>query len=133
MGDERKMSNDLDRDEPATDVLAAEEFGVPAADPSVREDLPAVDVLAAEEFAVPAPDPALRPETLDLPADLVGDEPRDVLAAEEFAMPAPDEAHEPPPVPKRRRPGAKLIAACLVPVGLVLGVWRRKRRRGNVD
>ena len=41
---------------------------------------------------MPAPDPALTPEQLDLPTDLVGEEPRDVLAAEEFAMPAPDEA-----------------------------------------
>ena len=50
------------------------------------------DVLAAEEFGVPAPDPAFQPEDLRLPADLVGNEPRDVLAAEEFAMPAPEEA-----------------------------------------
>ena len=60
--------------------------------PEAKEE-EVTDVLAAEEFAVPAPDPALTPEQLDLPSDLVGDEPRDVLAAEEFAMPAPDEAH----------------------------------------
>ncbi len=125
MGKDRQ--NDVGPDEPPIDVLAAEEFGVPAADPLVRDE-PVVDVLAADEFAVPAPDPALRPEHLNLPADLVGDEPREVLAAEEFAMPAPDEAHEPPRGPKRRRPGAKVIAACMVPVGVAAGVWRRRRR-----
>jgi hypothetical protein len=57
-----------------------------------RIDEPVTDVLAAEEFGVPAPDPALHHEKLELPTDLVGEEPRDVLAAEEFAMPAPDEA-----------------------------------------
>jgi hypothetical protein len=50
---------------------------------------PAHDVLAAEEFAVPAPDPALRPDPIALPDDPTGiAEPHDVLAAEEFAMPA---------------------------------------------
>ena len=94
---------------------------------------PPVDVLAAEEFGVPAPDPALRPEHLDLPSDLVGEAPRDVLAAEEFAMPAPDEAHEPPAAARRSRPGAKLVAACLVPVAVVVGVWQRGRRRSKAD
>ncbi len=124
-------------EDPATDVLAAEEFGVPAPDPDLRQDPadqdPPVDVLAAEEFVVPAPDPALRPEHLDLPSDLVGEEPRDVLAAEEFAMPAPDEAHEPPAPARRSRAGAKVVAACLVPVTVVVGVWRHKRRRGKDD
>jgi hypothetical protein len=124
-------------DEPPTDVLAAEEFGVPAPDPNLRQhpaeqDAP-VDVLAAEEFGVPAPDPLLRPEHLDLPSDLVGGEPRDVLAAEEFAMPAPNEAHEPPAAARRSRPGPKLVAACLVPVTVMAGVWRRRRRRGKAD
>ncbi len=86
------------------------------------------DVLAAEEFVVPAPDPALRPEQLDLPPDLVGEEPRDVLAAEEFAMPAPDEAHEPPPG-DRRNSVARLVAISLPPVLITLWIWRRARRR----
>jgi hypothetical protein len=60
------------------DVLAAEEFVVPAPDPGLHGDEPH-DVLAAEEFVVPAPDPGLH-----------GDEPHDVLAAEEFVVPAPD-------------------------------------------
>ena len=64
-------------------------------------------------------------------SDLVGGEPRDVLAAEEFAMPAPDEAQCRRPRPTRRRHGARLIAVCLVPVGVVVGVWGRKRRHGH--
>jgi hypothetical protein len=58
------------------DVLAAEEFVVPAPDPELHGDGPH-DVLAAEEFVVPAPDPGLHV-----------DQPHDVLAAEEFAVPA---------------------------------------------
>jgi hypothetical protein len=52
------------------------------------------DVLAAEEFVMPAPDPALkRPRLPEDPAGIA--EPHDVLAAEEFPMPAPPEAHPP--------------------------------------
>lgn len=51
---------------------------------------PAHDVLAAEEFGVPAPDPSLHHGPVVLPDDPSGiEEPHDVLAAEEFAMPAP--------------------------------------------
>jgi hypothetical protein len=47
------------------------------------------DILAAEEFAVPAPDPSLHHQPVVLPDDPSGiAEPHDVLAAEEFAMPA---------------------------------------------
>jgi hypothetical protein len=71
----------------AHDVLAAEEFGMPARDPSLE---PAHDVLAAEEFGVPAGDPALHHGPVTLPGDPTGiAEPHDVLAAEEFALPAP--------------------------------------------
>lgn len=50
---------------------------------------PVHDVLAAEAFAVPTADPALRHGHLVLPEDPTGIvEPHDVLAAEEFAMPA---------------------------------------------
>jgi hypothetical protein len=49
---------------------------------------PPRDVLAAEEFVMPAPDPALRrPRLPDDPTGIA--EPHDVLAAEEFPMPAP--------------------------------------------
>jgi hypothetical protein len=60
------------------DVLAAEEFVVPAPDPGLHGDKPH-DILAAEEFVVPAADPGLH-----------RDEPHDVLAAEEFVVPAAD-------------------------------------------
>jgi hypothetical protein len=61
---------------------------------------PAHDVLAAEEFAVPAPDPDLHHhDPVRLPADPTGiAEPHDVLAAEEFPIPAV--AHKPA---KRKR------------------------------
>ena len=72
--------------EPAHDVLAADEFAMPTPDPALE---PAHDVLAADEFAVPAADPSLRCPRVVLPDDPTGiEEPHDVLAAEEFAMPA---------------------------------------------
>jgi len=47
------------------------------------------DVLAAEEFALPAPDPSISHAPVVLPDDPSGiSEPHDVLAAEEFALPA---------------------------------------------
>jgi hypothetical protein len=113
---------------PATDVLAAEEFGVPAVDPAFRLHAgPPMDVLAAEEFGVPAADPALHPEHLVLPADLVGAEPRDVLVAEEFAMPAPDEARVPPRSRGRRR--IAIGRAILIGLPVTLGTMLLRRRR----
>ena len=86
------------------------------------------DVLAAEEFGVPAPDPALQPEKLQLPVDLVGGEPRDVLVAEEFAMPAPDEARVKASRLGTRKRKSKIAAIITAPV--VAGIWvgRRVRR-----
>ena len=57
---------------------------------SDREQDKPHDVLAAEEFAMPAAEPR-HDGPLVLPPDPAGDdgEPHDVLAAEEFAMPAP--------------------------------------------
>ena len=57
---------------------------------------PPHDVLAAEEFALPAPDPDLHhQDPVELPDDPTGIvEPHDVLAAEEFPIPAV--AHKPP-------------------------------------
>jgi hypothetical protein len=50
---------------------------------------PAHDVLAADEFAMPSADPSLRRRPFVLPEDPSGiAEPHDILAAEEFAMPA---------------------------------------------
>ena len=54
------------------------------------EDDQAHDVLAAEAFAVPTADPSLRHQPIALPDDPTGiAEAHDVLAAEEFAIPAP--------------------------------------------
>jgi hypothetical protein len=96
-----------------------------------RSDDEPTDVLAAEEFVVPAPDPALQPEVLQLPADLVGDEPRDVLAAEEFAMPAPEEARVKRPRLGERARKPKLLAIVSAPVLAGLWLLRRLRRRGS--
>jgi hypothetical protein len=95
-----------------------------------RTEVAPSDVLAAEEFVVPAPDPGLTPERLELPTDLVGGEPRDVLAAEEFAMPAPDEARvrfmsgATRSLPGARR-GSLVIGLAVV---LWWGLLRRRRR-----
>jgi hypothetical protein len=60
-------------------------------EPDRREEEPARDVLAAEAFAVPAADPVLSHQhPIRLPDDPTGiPEAHDILAAEEFAMPAP--------------------------------------------
>jgi len=96
--------------------------------PELKEE-EVTDVLAAEEFAVPAPDPALTPEQLDLPSDLVGKEAREVLAAEEFAMPAPDEARVTPDS-RHRQSVARLIAIKAAAVlAVALAAWRLVRRK----
>lgn len=94
-----------------------------------RSDDEPTDVLAAEEFVVPAPDPALQPEVLHLPADLVGAEPRDVLVAEEFAMPAPEEARVKRSRLAEHAPRPKLVVIVTAPVVGGLWLWRRVRRR----
>jgi MYXO-CTERM domain-containing protein len=89
------------------------------------QEEPAHDVLAAEEFAVPAPDPALRHDPISLPEDPTGiAEPHDVLAAEEFAMPVgPRSAGSLSPA---RSPGRAALAALALALLLVL---RRRRQR----
>ena len=121
------MPPDEPRDQdPARDVLAAEEFGMPAPDPTLE---PAHDVLAAEEFGMPARDPALRHGPVALPADPTGiAEPHDVLAAEEFAMPAPhdgrgDASHAEASASGRAR---KVLGAAAL-VMLAARVLRRRR------
>ncbi len=110
------------QEENAHDVLAAEEFGVPARDPALES---AHDVLAAEEFGVPAGDPALHHGPVTLPDDPTGIvEPHDVLAAEEFAMPAGRGGTFSGSRP-RRDPGALVAAAALV---LLATFLLRKRR-----
>ncbi|HET8978980.1 MAG TPA: hypothetical protein VFN87_12535 [Solirubrobacteraceae bacterium] len=113
------------QDEPH-DVLAAEEFGMPAPDPALHRDEPH-DVLAAEEFVVPAPDPGLHHGPVRLPSDPTGiAEPHDVLAAEEFAMPAPRPgAHAPHTAQRGRSRAALLVAGALG--ALVALLWRSRR------
>ena len=67
---------------------SSEKISAMAEGRSTREK--AHDVLAAEEFAMPAADPDLHHGPVLLPEDPTGDPiPHDVLAAEEFPMPAP--------------------------------------------
>ena len=84
------------------------------------------DVLAAEEFGVPAPDPVLRHQPVTLPGDPTGiAEAHDVLAAEEFAIPSYPGAHEPGAGASNRS------RARLVVVGVLAFVllWRLGRKR----
>ena len=113
-------------DDPAHDILAAEEFGVPARDPRLHRD-PAHDVLAAEEFGMPARDPALHHGPVTLPSDPTGiAEAHDVLAAEEFAMPAPRGGADAwGSQPRHDHPRALLAAAALVLLATLL--LRRRR------
>ena len=118
------MSED---EEKPHDVLAAEEFGVPSADPGLHVETPH-DVLAAEEYGVPAPDPALHHGPVRLPDDPTGiAEAHDVLAAEEFAMPAPPPgAHQPSALARAAR-GRTLVLAAAVGALAVLRARRRHR------
>jgi hypothetical protein len=96
-------------------------------EPTQRVDEePAHDVLAAEAFAVPTADPALRTRgTVVLPEDPSGiAEPHDILAAEEFAMPAARPAPGPAAGSSQKR-GLAAAAA----LGGVLALLRFRRRR----
>jgi hypothetical protein len=86
-------------EEPAHDVLAADEFAVHTADPGLA---PAHDVLAADEFALPARDPSFHHPPVVLPEDPSGIAgPHDVLAAEAWAMPATRPAADPVALARR--------------------------------
>ncbi|HWF35681.1 MAG TPA: hypothetical protein VG295_09910 [Solirubrobacteraceae bacterium] len=91
-------------------------------------DLAAHDVLAAEEFALPAPDPSIGHPPVVLPEDPSGiAEPHDVLAAEEFALPACPQHPGSPVVGSVRRlwqPAAAAVFALLIARRLL----RRARR-----
>ncbi|HEY2259669.1 MAG TPA: hypothetical protein VGH45_08145 [Solirubrobacteraceae bacterium] len=110
------------------DVLAAEEFGVPAPDPALHQELEeAHDVLAAEEFGVPARDPSLHHGPVSLPSDPTGiAEPHDVLAAEEFAMPAPP---LPGGEPRELGRGGRVPRGAVVALGAAVVIALRRRRR----
>jgi hypothetical protein len=84
------------------------------------------DVLAAEEFGVPGADPALHHGPVRLPDDPTGiAEPHDVLAAEEFAMPAPPPGAHEPSGPRRARGRAVWVAGALA--AFVTLRWRKRR------
>jgi hypothetical protein len=92
------------------------------------------DVLAAEAFAVPAADPSLRHEPITLPDDPSGiAEPHDVLAAEEFAMPATRPKSSPAGPAGRIAAKAplpvRIVALTAVALGLLRALRRRRRRR----
>ncbi len=115
-------------DDRAHDVLAAEEFTVPAGDPSLRREAPH-DVLVADEFAMGTRDPALAHAPVQLPAEpYPAAEAHDVLAAEEFAMPAGRVAVAPRTGAGggAARRGRLLVAGALAGVAAVL-----VRRRGS--
>jgi hypothetical protein len=101
-------------------------MGFPDAAPG--EDERPHDVLAADEFAMPAPDPDLHHhDPVRLPEDPSWiEEPHDVLAAEAFAMPAPRQSG--PAALVERRGGAGRAAAEALAVLLALALLRRWRR-----
>ena len=100
------------------------------------------DVLAAEEFGVPAPDPLLQDESpAPVPEDPDDPEgqapPHDVLAGEEFPIPggtghngAGDEESE-PSADRGSRVGSKAVAGALGAVAVGFAAVLRLRRRGG--
>jgi hypothetical protein len=105
---------------PFWDHEAMSEARIPA-------DEPAHDVLAAEEFAMPAPDPSLHHGPVRLPDDPTGiAEPHDVLAAEEFAMPA---AHPSTGVMRHRDGRRAAVPLVLCGFLVVVALLRLLRRR----
>ena len=91
------------------------------------------DVLAAEAFAMPSADPSLRHRPITLPDDPSGiTEPHDVLAAEEFAMPAgrgPSESGGGPLALAGQAAPPKRFAIAAAGALAALMVSRRRRRR----
>src|SRR5215471_10252283 len=109
---------------------AVSDFMTPMPERRDRNEEAAHDVLAAEEFPMPAPDPAIQHGPVELPSDLTGsEEPRDVLAAEEFAMPAGSPHAFGPADMGLPRAGGSGMLPLLVLGGLVIVVARRRRRR----
>jgi hypothetical protein len=85
------------------------------------------DVLAAEEFGVPAPDPVLRHGPVTLPTDPTGiAEAHDVLAAEEFAIPSYPGTHESGRGGGARSSRARTVAVAALALALL---WRLGRKR----
>jgi hypothetical protein len=84
------------------------------------------DVLAADEFAMPAHGDVIRARQLTLPEDPTGiAAPHDILAAEDFAMPSgPDR-----PLEKLRPGGAGNALALLAAAALAVVLYAALRRR----
>lgn len=104
-----------------------------------ESEAPARDVLAAEEFAVPAPDPSLAHGPVALPGDPSGiAEAHDVLAAEEFAIPSyrsaavSDRSAAVSGAQRSGRAGWALRVAVGAPALAALLRLGRKRRRRRV-
>jgi hypothetical protein len=95
-------------------------------DPKSPSEDPAHDVLAAEEFGVPAADPGLRHGPVTLPGDPTGiAEAHDVLAAEEFAIPS-HRGTGTLEAGGRREPTARYVAVGIL---ALLLLWRLGRKR----
>ena len=98
------------------------------AKPRIPEQERAHDVLAAEEFGMGAADPGLHHGPVTLPSDPTGiEEPHDVLAAEEFAMPAPRPGSQAPGEVPSHRSRARLVAAGAVAFVIVRRLARKRR------
>jgi hypothetical protein len=97
---------------------------------STPADEPAKDVLAAEAFAVPGADPNLHHRgPIKPPQDPSGiAEPHDVLAAEEFPMPAGPRSRASTALMRRAEAGRRSPVA--LALGLLGFVLVRRRRRG---
>lgn len=96
---------------------------------SSENDDAAHDVLAAEAFQVPAADPVLHRQPLVLPEDPAGSSaPHDILAAEEFAMPAPRSTYHPAELAQRRGGWGRLVAEIVVALAVLRAIRRRRRR-----
>ena len=90
------------------------------------------DILAAEEFQMPAADPALHRGPVVLPDDPSGNgEPHDILAAEEFAMPAPRPAYHPAQLAARRGGWVRFAAEVIGGLLVLRALARRRRRRAS--
>jgi hypothetical protein len=93
-----------------------------------READAAHDILAAEAFSVPGADPDLQHGPVVLPEDPTGiEEAHDILAAEEFAMPAPHHHQETGLARRRPSRGIMRAAAAVALVFLLVGLLRRRR------
>jgi hypothetical protein len=125
-----RMSRRDTRSDDAHDVLAADEFAMPASDPELHARAePAHDVLAADEYGMPGADPDLHHRHVALPPDPAGlAEPHDVLAAEAYAMPAPRSGEPGMRLAQRPDAGSRIVLEAGVLLVALLLVRRLLRR-----